>query len=96
MICIERFARRMMGPGPDPSQPLELKRGRLWAWRGYLIEHDPPPIPVRAFDYAWWHADFDGAPNEVGEGPADDRHGHSATLELAKAAIDDQIEEDEG
>ena len=58
-------------------QPLE--------YRGFTITYDPPPIPIRSFDWAWVHKDYDG------EG--DPRHGYSASIEAAKADIDELIEE---
>ena len=59
-------------------------------YRGYHIRFDPPPIPVRSCDWSWHHDDFDGAPDGN-----DNRYGHSASLEEAKAAIDEQISEAE-
>jgi hypothetical protein len=53
-------------------------------YRGYVIRYDPPPIPVRKFDWSWHHEDFD---------LDDPRYGHSASLDGAKADIDEQIEE---
>lgn len=57
-------------------------------YRGYHIRHDPPPIPVRCADWQWWHDDYDGAPDGN-----DNRCGHSASLEQAKADIDEMISE---
>lgn len=57
-------------------------------YRGYHIRFDPPPIPTRAFDWAWVHDDYDGAPDGN-----DTRCGASASLEQAKADIDEQIED---
>ena len=36
-------------------------------YRDYVIEHNPPPIPVRSHDWQFWHRDYDG--------PEDDRLG---------------------
>lgn len=57
-------------------------------YRGYTITYNPPPIPVRSFDYEWVHDDYDGA-----DDGNDRRCGHSESVEAAKAAIDEQIEE---
>lgn len=57
-------------------------------YRGFHIEYNPPPIPVRCCDWQWAHEDFDG--------PEDNRYGHAASLEAAKAEIDDWHEEQEG
>lgn len=58
-------------------------------YRGWLIEYSPPPIPVRMFDWQYAHKDYDGTPNNPGEGPADHRCGATASLEAAKAEIDE-------
>ena len=55
-------------------------------YRGYHIRFDPPPIPIREFDWQWHHDDFDGAPDGN-----DNRCGASASIEAAEAAIDEQI-----
>lgn len=57
-------------------------------YRGYHIRFDPPPIPTRDCDWQWHHDDFDGAPDGN-----DHRCGASASLEAAKADIDDQIDD---
>ena len=81
----------MTSPKPVASTPLaEIK------YRGYLIEHWPPPIPDRSHDWQWRHEDYDGAPWHHGGPPLDHRAGTSPSLEQAKADIDEQIEEDEG
>lgn len=59
-------------------------------YRGYHIRFDPPPIPVRSFDWSWVHDDYDGAPDGN-----DNRCGASASLEQAKADIDEQIADEE-
>ena len=56
-------------------------------YRGYWIEYDPPPIPLRTSDWKWSHDGYDG--------PGDHRAGYSPSLEEAKADIDEQIEENE-
>ena len=30
-------------------------------YKGFIIEYDPPPIPVRSMDWCFYHRDFDGA-----------------------------------
>jgi hypothetical protein len=58
-------------------------------YRGYRIHYDPPPIPDRRFDWHFAHENFDGAPDA-----GDHRHGDAASLEEAKAEIDDMIEDE--
>lgn len=58
-----------------------------YRYRGYRIEYDPPPIPIRTSDWAWAHKDYGG--------PGDPRSGYSASFEAAKADIDEQIAEGE-
>lgn len=50
------------------------------SYRGFRIDYDPPPIPVRDCDWHWTHEDYDG--------PEDNRYGHAPSLEAAKADID--------
>ncbi len=57
-------------------------------YRNWHIHYDPPPIPSRASDWHFAHDDFDGAPDAN-----DNRYGHAASLEAAKAEIDAWIEE---
>lgn len=57
-------------------------------YRGFIITYDPPPIPTRAYDWQWMHDDYDGAPDSV-----DDRAGRSASLEAAKADVDEWWDE---
>lgn len=56
---------------------------RIGQW---TIEFDPPPIPLRQFDYAFSHDDYDGA--DGGNGLA----GRAASVQDAL----DQISEIEG
>lgn len=51
---------------------------RLGQW---TIEHDPPPIPDRRFDWAFTHDDYDGA--DGGNG----LHGRAASYDAAVADI---------
>ncbi|KKN88792.1 hypothetical protein LCGC14_0243990 [marine sediment metagenome] len=54
-------------------------------YRGYRIYYWAKPIPCRAMDWGFAHEDFDGA--------GDNRWGYAASKEEAKAAIDEQIED---
>jgi hypothetical protein len=54
-------------------------------YRNFRIDYDPPPIPIRTYDWRYVHEDYDG--------PADNRYGHAPSLEAAKAEIDDWHEE---
>ena len=54
-------------------------------YRGYSITHRPKPIPVRSHDYDYYPDDYDG--------PEDGRGGTAASVEEAKAAIDEAREE---
>ncbi len=62
-------------------------------YRGYFIECEPPPIPIRSFDWAFWAKDYDGAPEYSFGPPADNRCGNAATLQDAKERIDEMVEE---
>lgn len=55
-------------------------------YRGWDISYDPPPIPIRQFDWQGTHPDYDG--------DEDSRFLQAATLEELKADIDEF--EDEG
>ena len=59
-------------------------------YRGYAIEYDPPPIPVRCCDWRFAADGFDGAPDSK-----DARSGSAETLEDAKEQIDTLIDEEE-
>jgi hypothetical protein len=61
---------------------------RAMRYRGYVIQHDPPPIPNRSHDWQFAHEDYDGAPDS-----GDHRIGTAPSLEEAKAGIDEQIAE---
>lgn len=54
-------------------------------YRGCEIYRDPPPIGTRAFDWHWYHPDYDG------EG--DPRHGSAASFEACCREIDDMLYE---
>ena len=57
-------------------------------YRGFTIEYNPPPIPVRCCDWQFWHDDYDGA-----EDANDNRCGSAASLEDAKLEIDMILED---
>lgn len=46
----------------------------------WIIQYDPPPIPVRCCDWQFWHRDYDG--------PEDGRCGAAGSLDEAKGEID--------
>lgn len=54
-------------------------------YRSYVITHRHKPVPTDAFDYEFRHESYDG--------PDDPRCGFAATLDAAKAKIDEQWEE---
>ena len=57
-------------------------------YRGYWIKYNPKPIPPRyGVDWDWWHDGYDG--------PGDPRCGATGSLEAARLAIDEQIEDEE-
>ena len=49
-------------------------------YRGFVISYYAPPIPIRTCDWQWVHEDYDG--------PEDNRCGHAASREAAKADVD--------
>jgi hypothetical protein len=57
-----------------------------YLYRGYIISYWMKPIPTRGNDWDWRHEDFD---------LDDNRYGTSASLEDAKADIDEQIDDEE-
>lgn len=63
-------------------------------YRGYHIYFGPPPIPIRTMDWHFVHEDYDGAPNNPGEGPADHRAGDAASEQACRDEID-MLEDDE-
>lgn len=52
----------------------------------YQIVYNPKPIPLRAFDWDFYHSDYDG--------PGDIRIGVAPSVEEAKARILELIEEE--
>jgi hypothetical protein len=54
----------------------------------YTIYYDPPPIPLRQFDWRFVHDDYDGAPNEPDGPPGDSRCGAEASPAACRAEID--------
>jgi hypothetical protein len=69
---------------------MHLYPGEIMYRDKWAIHYDPPPIPLRQFDWHYRHDDFDGAPDA-----GDDRYGHCASLEECKAAIDEYIADHE-
>lgn len=57
-------------------------------YRDYIIEYNPPPIPVFTHDWAFCHKDFDGAPDS-----GDYRCGTGEDIEDCKHQIDAMEEE---
>jgi hypothetical protein len=53
-------------------------------YKGYVITHDPPPVPHRGADWQFAHQDFDGAPDS-----GDQRSGTAASLDDARRQIDE-------
>lgn len=62
-------------------------------YRGYTITFDPPPIPIRSMDWHWASENFDAEQESDGTWTSNGLAGHSASLEEAKADIDEQIAE---
>jgi hypothetical protein len=58
----------------------------IW-YRGYRIMTGPAYTRDSLWEFS--HEDFDGAPTNYGEGPADQRYGMRATLAECREAIDD-------
>jgi hypothetical protein len=59
-------------------------------YKGYIISHEPKPIPSRAFDWDYLHEAFDGAPDAE-----DSRCGNGASTEDCKDQIDDMETDNE-
>lgn len=53
------------------------------AYRGYHIQYDPPPIPIRNADWQFHHDDYDGA-----EDSRDPRCGFAASEAECREQID--------
>lgn len=79
----------MPDPFVAPSQHVLKVGEHKLTYRGYAIEYDPPPIPVRGLDWVWCIADgYDGAVDSN-----DPRCGRAASIEDCLSAIDELIEE---
>lgn len=52
-------------------------------YRQFRIGYDPPPIPVRDFDWYFVHEDYDGAPDS-----GDSRCGYAASKLAAMGEVD--------
>lgn len=79
----------MTSPSTEPekqehmaSRPDRVHPDGEEGYRGWHIEYNPPPIPVRTCDWQFWHVDYDG--------PEDSRCGFAPSLEAAKAEIDER------
>ena len=59
-------------------------------YRGYIISYWAKPVPYRGWDWDFAHKDYDGAPDGH-----DTRCGNAASLQDAKDAIDELIEDEE-
>lgn len=66
---------------------IEAKR-----YKGWEISHNPPPIPVRSFDWVAMHRDYE-AWTEDGRWVTNGLCLHAANREELTAAIDDWIED---
>jgi hypothetical protein len=55
----------------------------------WLIHWYEPPIPYRGCDFHFVHDDYDGGDIEYGTPSNDPRSGHAASVEEAKALIDE-------
>ncbi|MCW1431422.1 hypothetical protein [Novosphingobium sp. JCM 18896] len=70
--------------------PLVAKDKAQWKYGPWCIEYRPKPILPTAWDFDWWHDDFDGAPDA-----GDTRRGSVGSLEDCLEAIheweDDQL-----
>lgn len=60
-------------------------------YRDYRIDFGPAYTADTRWEFV--HDDYDGAPNNPGEGPADNRAGFGCTVEDCREQID-EIEED--
>lgn len=63
-------------------------------YRGWTIDYDPPPIPLRGADWRAEHPDYE-AWFDNGEWEDNDKKVHAATREALLAEIDAWIEENE-
>lgn len=59
-------------------------------YKGWFIQHNPKPIPIRAHDWDAFAEDYDGAPDAE-----DGRSLTCSSLAEAKAEIDNWISENE-
>lgn len=62
----------------------------LMEYRGFVITRAPLHVP---HTWEWSHPAYDGAPERIGEGPADHRCGYADTLSECYDLIDEQIRE---
>lgn len=57
----------------------------------WSITYDPPPIPLRMYDYSFVHKNYDGAPDAY-----DDRCGQAGSYDEAKRLINEMENEGAG
>jgi hypothetical protein len=62
-------------------------------YRGYHISYWAKPIPIRTCDYDFVHDDYDPTPEDSYGPMSDHRCGSAASIEAAKAAIDELEDE---
>ena len=62
-------------------------------YRGWAVYNDPPPIPVRDFDWHGVSPDFDVDCDQDGFFPCAGQQVHASTYEQLTAEIDAAIEE---
>ena len=60
--------------------------GEIVRYRGWQIQFDPPPIPIRNMDWHYVHENYDG--------PGDPRYGHAESYQACLDAID-EIEDEQ-
>jgi len=68
--------------GLPPERPIRQGTEPV-AYRGYIINHDQTPIPIRNHDWQFAHEEYDG--------PEDRRIGSAGSLEDAKREIDEML-----
>ncbi len=64
--------------------PIEQGKHGVTHYGPWRVYYEPPPIPTRAFDWHWYHEDYDGAPDGN-----DGRCGSESNFAAALCACDD-------
>jgi hypothetical protein len=85
VIAFEAY--RLKSFGTCDLEEERASDGASAKYKGYFISYDPPPTPVRHWDWRYVHEDYDG--------PKDGRCGAAACLDDAKQQIDDLVMWDE-